>query len=100
MKPSIGPPGDVVLLRRPGSADIRRMSVSAVGSGLAGLAAAQSMFDASARAAARVSAADSGSDDVAGGVAGMSVASAAVQVNIAVLKTALDNERSIVDLLA
>ncbi len=67
------------------------MDVSSVGS-LGGLAAAQMLFGATAQAAANVGPADSASGDSSG--------ASAAGVGVAVLRMALDNERSLVNILA
>ena len=66
-----------------------------VGSSLGGLAAAQTMFDVVARAAARVEASAAGPGDPGAGAG-----SGVTDVDVAVLRMALDTERSLVNILA
>jgi hypothetical protein len=66
-----------------------------VGSSLGGLAAAQTMFDVVARAAAPVEASDAGA-----GQPGAGAGSGATGVDVAVLSMALRSERSLVNILA
>jgi hypothetical protein len=67
------------------------MDVSSVGS-FGGLAAAQMLFGATAQAAANAGPSDPASGDSSGG--------SASGVGVAVLRMALDNERSLVNILA
>jgi hypothetical protein len=82
------------------------MSISAVSSALTGLSGAQTQFDVAAAAAARVTSVDPGdpaaaaTSDVVGAIVGTTVSSQAVAINIAVLDAALENERSLIDVLA
>jgi hypothetical protein len=82
------------------------MSISAVSSALTGLSGAQSQFDVAAAAAARVTSVDpsdpaaAATSDVVGAIVGTTVSSQAVAINIAVLDAALENERSLIDILA
>ena len=82
------------------------MSISAVSSALTGLSGAQAQFDTAAAAAARVTNFDPGdpataaTTDVVGAIVGTTVSSQAVAINIAVLDAALENERSLIDILA
>jgi hypothetical protein len=69
------------------------MSIGAVNGALTGLAAAQSMFGATAQAAGTV-----GSSSGDGGSA--SAANVAEEASVAVLRMALDQERSLVNILA
>jgi hypothetical protein len=69
------------------------MSIGAVNSILSGLATAQSMFGVAARAAGSVGGADNG-----GG--GASAANAVEEASVAVVRKALDQERSLVNILA
>ena len=71
------------------------MSVGAVSGGLSGLAAAQSMFGVAGQAAGRVGA--SGGD---GGLDGAPADNVAEEASVAVLRMALDQERSLVNILA
>jgi len=70
------------------------MNVSATSFALSGIAAAQMLFDGSARAAS-----SAGGDSGAAAV-GTQQASTANSVGVAVLRMALDSERSLVDILA
>jgi hypothetical protein len=72
------------------------VDLSIANSALSGIAAAQTMFDVTAQAAARVGPADAGSN----ASAGTTGASGPVDVDVAVLRMALDSERSLVDILA
>jgi hypothetical protein len=72
------------------------VDVSAANSALSGIVAAQTMFDVSAQAAARVQTPDAPGDAAAGSAG----ASAPAGVDIAVLRMALNSERSLVDLFA
>ncbi len=67
------------------------MDVSSV-SALGGLAAAQMLFGATAQAATNAGPSDSGSTDASG--------SSSSGVGVAVLRLALNSERSLVDILA
>ena len=73
------------------------MSIGAVNGALSGLAAAQSMFAVTAQAAGSVG--SSGADDSDGG-GSASAANVAEQASVAVLRMALDQERSLVNILA
>ena len=72
------------------------MDLSVANSALTGIVAAQTMFDASAQAAYRVRAPAGGT----GAATGTSGASAPMNVDIAVLRMALDSERSLVEIFA
>lgn len=85
------------------------MSISAVSSAAGGLNAAMAWFDAAAAAAARTglprsedaaAPAATPSEDLVGAVTGTTLAAGAVDVQTAVLRTALETERSLVDVLA
>jgi hypothetical protein len=69
------------------------MSIGAVNGALTGLAAAQSMFGATAQAAGNVGSAS-------GDGSGASAANVAEEASVAVLRMALDQERSLVNILA
>jgi hypothetical protein len=69
------------------------MNVGAVNGAMSGLAAAQSIFGVAAQAAASVGAA--GGDGASG-----SAGNVAEQAGVAVLRMALDQERSLVNILA
>ena len=73
------------------------MSIGAVNGALSGLAAAQSMFGVAAQAAGSVG--DSGADGGNGG-GSASASNAAEEASVAVLRMALDQERSLVNILA
>ncbi len=73
------------------------MSIGAV-SGLSGFAAAQSMFGVAAQAAGSVD--SSGADAGASASGADAGAAAAEQASVAVLRMALDQERSLVNVLA
>jgi hypothetical protein len=68
-----------------------RMNVTAAGASLGGIVAAQMMFNATAQAAESVG---------SSGASGASAGSQASGVGVAVLAMALDNERSLVNILA
>jgi len=69
------------------------MSIGAISGDLSGLAAAQSMFGVAAQAAGSVG--SSGGDGASG-----SAGNVAEQASVAVLRMALDQERSLVNILA
>jgi len=73
------------------------MDLSVANSALSGIAAAQTMFQVTAQAAARAGTSDA--DPSAAG-AGTTGASAPTDVGVAVLRMALDSERSLVDIFA
>ncbi len=68
------------------------MSIGAIDGAMSGLAAAQSMFSATSQAATQVGA--------NGGTGATSAANAVEEASVAVLRMALDNERSLVNILA
>ncbi len=72
------------------------MDLSIANSALSGIAAAQTMFDMTAQAAANVVSPDAGGSTAAGAAGG----SGATGVDVAVLRMALDGERSLVNILA
>jgi hypothetical protein len=76
------------------------MGTSAVNSALSGIAAAQTMFDASAQAASRIGDPAPDAGDSAAAVVGATAASEAFGVNVAVLAKALQAERYLVDVFA
>jgi hypothetical protein len=71
------------------------MSMGAVNGALSGLAAAQSMFGATAQAAGSVGASGAGDGNGRGGA---SAPTAAEETSVAVLRMALDQERSLMKL--
>jgi hypothetical protein len=73
------------------------MSVSATSSALSGIASAQAMFDAAAEA---VAATGTGDADPTEPIVATMIASDTEQLDIAVLRTALETERSLVNLFA
>jgi hypothetical protein len=68
------------------------MSIGAIDGAMSGLATAQSMFGATSQAATQVGA--------NAGTGATSSANAVEQASVAVLRMALDNERSLVNILA
>jgi hypothetical protein len=73
------------------------MSISAMSSALGGVASAQGMFDAAAQAAAQGGASDAGAS---AGSGGMTTAAVAEQISVSLLRESLDQERSLVNILA
>jgi hypothetical protein len=73
----------------------------AVSSALSGLAASRAWMDAAAQTTARAGlpGADAGADLV-DGVVGTTMAATAVAVDVAVLRSALDSEHALLDILA
>jgi hypothetical protein len=70
------------------------MSISAISSALGGVASAQGMFDAAAQSAAQGGASDSAASG------GMTTAAVAEQIGVSLLRESLDQERSLVNILA
>jgi hypothetical protein len=79
------------------SVDQLTMSISAMSSALSGVASAQGMFDAAAQSAAQGGASDAGAS---AGSGGMTTAAVAEQISVSLLRESLDQERSLVNILA
>lgn len=75
------------------------MSMSAIGSSLSGIASAQAQYAAAAQTIASTGASSTGAGDLVDGIVNAKNADVAMQVNVSMLRQAMDADKYLIDVL-